>query len=369
MFYDPFALRRVSSTPPFGHNVGHMAIRASTSEHGILKLRRAIRRRAEVFVARTRRRVFPLRVRHVAGPATVASDDGSVVVVCLVRDGAAHLDDFVRHYRGLGASGIVLLDNGSTDGTVDRAAEFDDVTVLHTAAPFRTYKRAAKRYLTDRFGETGWVLCVDIDEFFDYPYRDRVPLADFLGYLRAHRFSAVVSYLLDVFPAGPLLATGSRRAGHCNYDLTEIETEPYVRAHPSAFGPATTSLRAYSGGIRKKAFGVRANLTKQPLLYPPGGPVVVAPHRIRGGVVADVTGVLVHYKYVGPFYEHAHRAVRERSYYRNSEEYQRYLAAFAREPDLALNSPTSRELRHVDQLVDEGFLVVSEAYRRLAGKA
>ena len=39
-------------------------------------------------------------------------------------------------------------------------------------------------------------------------------------------------------------------------------------------------------------------------------------------------------------------------------------AAFERNPRLHLMQPTSRRLARIDQLIDEGFLVVSEEYRR-----
>jgi hypothetical protein len=337
----------------------------------VVRIRQGLERRADAIVARTRRRVLPFRIRHLAGPRTVSSSPTSLVVVCMVRDGAAHLDGFVHHYRRLGAAHIVFLDNGSRDGTVQRAAAFDDVTVLQTLAPFRTYKRAAKRYLVEQYGKSGWVLCVDIDELFDYPYRERVPLNKFLGYLHSRGFSAVVAYLLDLFPRGALLKTAVEREQHRYYDINDVEREPYPYDETDCDrrACASTPLSLYSGGIRKRAFGAHVNLTKRPLLYPPAGPVLMTSHRIRGGEVADVTAVLRHYKYVGPFHALAKRAVLERSYYRDSEEYRQYIRAFARKPGLELFSANSREFRHVDQLIDEGFLVVSPAYRRLAGLA
>jgi hypothetical protein len=353
------------------HERGSRGLRRGLVVSAVARFTRGLDWRARSFVARARRRVFPLRVRHVAGPTTANSSDTSLVVVCLVRDGAAHLDGFVEHYRRLGAAHIVLLDNGSRDGTLERAATLEGVSVLGTMAPYRAYRRVAKRYLVERYGKSGWVLCVDIDELFDYPYRDRVPLPAFLGYLRARSYSAVVSHLLDLFPRGPLLEVDVERPEHRYYDISHVEHEPYVNDRSDEDGVSTPDerLRAYLGGIRRKAFGVRANLTKRPLLYPPAGPTWVTSHYLSGAKEADVTGVLLHYKYLGPFHDHALRAVRERSYHRDSEEYREYVKAFERDPRIDLSSPASRELVHVDQLVDEGFLVVSPEYRRLAGTA
>ena len=45
-----------------------------------------------------------------------------------------------------------------------------------------------------------WVLCVDIDELFDYPFRREIPTVDLLRYLNRCGFTAVVAQLLDLFP-------------------------------------------------------------------------------------------------------------------------------------------------------------------------
>ena len=54
--------------------------------------------------------------------------------------------------------------------------------------------------------------------------------------------------------------------------------------------------------------------------------------------------------------------MRERSFYKNSQEYRSYLQTLERNPALSLYSDRARELGSVDQLVEQGFLVVSDAY-------
>jgi hypothetical protein len=79
--------------------------------------------------------------------------------------------------------------------------------------------------------------------------------------------------------------------------------------------------------------------------------------------VADVTGVLLHYKFLdGYFQEHVAWAVREEGYFQNSARYKMYQDALDAAPSLRLKLETARELRHVNDLLEEQFLVVSEDY-------
>ena len=254
-------------------------------------------RRARVAVEQWRGGVFPFRVRHISGSRGVRAGPDELVVVCLARDGAAYLAAFLHHYRGLGAKHIVLLDNGSTDGMVERAVREPGVTVLQTRAPYRNYKVIAKRYLVRRFGRANWVLCVDIDEFFDYPYRRRFPLQSFLRYLNAYGYTAVVAQLLDLFPRGALSPMSPFwRREHRYYDLSEIEEKPYREKYSEQNRTFNDRIVVYHGGIRKTSFGVRPLLTKHPLQFPATGMQYINSHNVRAARVADVSAVLLHYK-------------------------------------------------------------------------
>ena len=172
---------------------------------------------------------FSSTVSWVSGPRTVKASPEDLVVVCLVRNGALYMPEFLHHYRDLGARHFVFLDNGSTDGTADLANGSGDVTVFRTAAPYKIYKDMMKRWLVERFGPSNWVLCVDIDEFFDYPFRKDVSLPAFLRYLNEGGFTAVVAQLLDMFPEGAITSsTENWRQEHRYYDLRHVERVSYA---------------------------------------------------------------------------------------------------------------------------------------------
>jgi hypothetical protein len=76
--------------------------------------------------------------------------------------------------------------------------------------------------------------------------------------------------------------------------------------------------------------------------------------------------VLFHYKFLdGYFHEQAAQAVREEQYHKNSARYKKSLQVLDRNPSLRVKQESAGELRSVNELVENLFLVVSEDYMML----
>jgi hypothetical protein len=309
-------------------------------------------------------------VRKADHPAPTAE---SLVVVSLMRNAGGYVDSFVTHYQELGAAHIVLLDNGSSDDTVERAAGYDGVTVLRCDLPFRWYRTAMRRYLVETYGDGGWVLLADIDEHWDYPLRDATPLPEFLAHLNERSFTAVAAQMLDLFPAGPVDswpdAGPELTVASVWFDLSDVRREPLPAvARRNEF--ADKDLTCLVGGLRSRAFAAEPCLTKFPLTRREGGhgPTIETAHFISGAIVADVTTVLLHYKFDSRFRARTAEAVRRKNYYGGSSEYRQYQAALQGDPALTLDSDNAEKLESVDQLLGSGFVSVSGEYRERAVK-
>ena len=341
----------------------------------------------------------PGSIEHVHGPEEVAYEADELVVVCLVRDGRPYVKSFVEHYTSMGAKHLFFLDNGSTDGTVEALKGYDNVTVLRTALPFKRYALLVRQYLIERFGRGRWSLCVDIDELFDYPYSDVVGLGSLLRYLNERSYTAVAAQMLDMFPEEPL--AGSREGNfpdeplkerHRFYDVSDI-SRVSIKELPRLRNDMLDSdaiktfsggirlprlrnntlesdeIELFYGGIRKTVFGDWTfNLTKFPLVFSDGRvkPIDGSSHWVDNARIADFTCVLFHYKFLdGYFHEQAVQAVREEQYHKNSARYKKSLQVLDRNPILRVKGETARELRSVNELVENLFLVVSEGYMLL----
>jgi glycosyltransferase involved in cell wall biosynthesis len=277
----------------------------------------------------------------------------------------------------MGVKHIVFLDNGSTDGTVEALEKYDNVTVLRSRLPFRNYQLYMRRYLIRRFGKDRWSLTVDIDELFDYPYSDVVSLSSLLRYLNNGGYTAVVGQMLDMFPEKPLSSVVSeetkRAAGdedepltelHRFYDISGVRVQEYRSASGYNNILANEEIKWFRDGIKTTLFNHHAMLSKHPLIYFDGKivPVDGTMHRASNARVADFSCVLFHYKLLDRLYEQALRAVSEKNYPNRHEKYEKYVSALEVSPELQIKRETANEIKSVNELVENQFLVVSDDY-------
>ncbi len=322
-------------------------------------------------------------IEHLHGPEEVPYGEDELVVVCLVRDGRPYLKSFVEHYRSLGAKHIFFLDNGSTDGTVEALKDYENVTVLRSKLPYRNSKGGLggtetlfKQYLIDRFGrKERWCLCADVDELFDYPYSDVVGLGSFLSYLNGNSYTAVAAQMLDMFPEWPLSGRACDldeplKERHRFYDLsnlkrTSIKNNPRLRNNTLQ----SDEIEILRDGIDNTVFGSKPLRTKFPLVFSDGQvkPFDRSSHWVDNARIADLTCVLFHYKFLdGYFQKRTAQAVQEENHYKNSRGAKKHLEVLDRNPTLQIKRETAREIESVNDLVENGFLVVSEEYIMLA---
>src|SRR5262245_55903366 len=91
--------------------------------------------------------ILRMSVRHLHGPRKIAYTMDELIALCVVRNGALHVRSFIEHHQALGVKHIVLLDNGSTDQTVELARTYERVTMLKARRPYRKYEIVMNRYL------------------------------------------------------------------------------------------------------------------------------------------------------------------------------------------------------------------------------
>ncbi len=105
-------------------------------------------------------------------------------------------------------------------------------------------------------------------------------------------------------------------------------------------------------------------LSKHPLVLFDGKiiPVDGTMHQASNVRVADFTCVLLHYKLLDRLYEQALRAVSEKNYPNRHEKYEKYVSALEQNPELQIKRETAREIKSVNDLVENQFLVVSADY-------
>jgi len=297
--------------------------------------------------------------------------DNSPVVVCLLKNGAYFVQDFMEHYNRLGFQHFVFIDNGSTDETIEELQKYE-VTILSCDLPYKDYKYGYKQYLVKAFANRRWSLYVDIDELWEYPYQDQLKLSTFLQYLDANKYTAVMSVMVDMFADLPLkelktLKDKSLKEAYPYYDNSAMMITPYQKAYNTVNHPKTSHFR---GGVHRQVFDIEnIYLSKMPLIkWDESIEVHETSHSSVHVNIADVSTVLLHYKFVVGFYEKIQRVLEEKSYWNASETYQKYLSFIERHPDLNLKQASAKKYQKSEELEEENTVWISEDYKNWVAK-
>lgn len=321
-----------------------------------------------------RERLCALRINHVFGPRRVALAQNGAAVTCVLKNGEYFLDSFIEHYLHMGFSHIFFLDNGSTDETITLAQRHKNVTVYESKLPIETYQAVFKKRLAEMVVPDGWCLDVDIDEYFDYPFSHVVSLSRFLEYLNRGKYTAVLTQMLDMFSEGPLAALAHKtpqenlKDVYRYYDLSQVSKVDYRTAELTrAYAPENhishEDTGLYFGGIRKALFGLNCLLSKHSL-FRTGKGLQLFPHShfVNKAKIADVSGVLHHYKFAGNAYESA--LLNKEAFVGTQKGYNDMMRLIDLRPEYRIKTETAVEFRSIVDLVENKFLFVSEDYRR-----
>lgn len=298
---------------------------------------------------------------YVSGPADTP-DDG-VIALVTIKNGASYLDAFFDHHRRLGVRHFVFLDNDSTDFTTEYICNQADATLWRSNLPYRDYFVAFTRWLLETFGQNRWCLSIDIDELLEYPHCDRLNVNALTEYLDRNQWQAMRCIMLDMFPRGPLTEhsdSTSFRDTHRYFDPASIVTHGTSGALP-------IHERQHQYGIRRKAFGGNGDtffLTKHPLIRFDRS--MSYDHHRTDAPLAELTGVLLHYKFVGDFKKYVDESVEANVHWQDSVEYKLYKRALDENPNLTLFDSDAREYRSAQELRKFELVSIPESYETFA---
>ncbi len=317
-------------------------------------------------------------IKHLFGLKKKEIKNAKSIVLCLVKNGEFYIPSFMQHYFSLGVDHIVFLDNNSDDRTLELLANTNNnkISVYQTKISKHDTEAFIKDYLFQKFGKKRWCLLVDIDELFDYPGSDKIAFSEFLKYLESRSFTAVVAQMLDMFSSthqkhSATLSLDELKQIYTYYDIANVKKLDYLdisydffnNAHNQTSNP---NIKFYFGGIRKAIFGIDSCISKHPLIYGNGKIKITHPHCVRGARCADVTGLLLHYKFAGEWIETIKRYISERS--GAQKEYEKIFSVACLKKSFSLKDKKSVKHENMDALINDGFITLSEEYLKYLNK-
>ncbi|KAF0676381.1 glycosyltransferase family 2 protein [Profundibacterium mesophilum] len=191
------------------------------------------------------------RALHPRTDRTALIRPGAILCFSVMRNEALRLPYFLAHYRALGVTHFLLVDNGSDDGTDRMLAAEPDVSLWTCTRGYRDARFGLDwiGWLLLRHGHGHWCLTVDADELLVYPGAPERDLEALIGDLEAEGRGAFGAVMLDLYPHGPLDAQTYRPGDDPTRILRGFDAGPWRAERQAPLG--NLWLR---GGTRARAF-------------------------------------------------------------------------------------------------------------------
>ena len=293
-------------------------------------------------------------------------------VFAVMRDERLRLAGWLRHYRRLGADRFFVVDNGSTDGTLETLLDQPDVHVFRTTEGFQQGQsgRLWLERLMREFGTLRWCLVADAAELLAFPGWERSSLRTLTGRLSAAQDEALQCVLLDMYSDRPVALT-RLHADADPFALCPWFDADFEEAEGSVdHGDRRIAIPTVIGGVRRRAFGIDAYLSKIGLVrYRPEMTLTRGQHGIVGARVSTMRGVVFHFKFLADIVERARIVVEHGGRDNCVAEWRAYHAAFGRSPGMTLHGPRSVRLQDSEQLLGLGLMRPLAAHGSLADAA
>ena len=262
------------------------------------------------------------------------------------RNEAIRLPYFLEYYREMGINHFLIVDNDSTDGSVDYLAAQPDVSVWSTAGSYKRSRFGVDwlNWLQMKYGHGHWNLVVDPDEFLVYPFCDTRPLRALTDWLDASSIKSFSAMLLDMYPKGRL-DDQPYQAGQNPMEIASwfdsgnytISKNPYfgnlwIQGGPRArvFFPDTPEKAPALNKIPLVKWDRRYTYVSSTHMLLPRGLNQV--YDEWGGEKAS--GVLLHAKFLDTFNTKAAEELDRKQHYAASVEYKAYAETLRDDPDL-----------------------------------
>jgi len=285
----------------------------------------------------------------------------------VVRNEALRLPYMFKYYFSCGVNRMFIVDNGSTDDTISFLLSQRNTHVFQTKEGY-SHQSVWVDILLHHYGVGHWCLVLDADEIAVYPYWETLTLRDLTNFLDLEGYNAAQFLLLDMYSNGPIYLVSYSQGENPILTTPYFDPEPYYYKRRWIFGKTNvrfnldeSAAKSIFGGMRKRVFGLEANLSKFPLIkFNPCMRLSRGAHLIRGARIANMRGVLFHFKFFNDFLGRVAEEVKREEHWKKAFEYKRYMKKINQNSELSLYYSKSGKFSNSNQLVKLGIMKSSE---------
>jgi hypothetical protein len=286
-----------------------------------------------------------------------------IVCIAVMRDEMLRLPDFFRHYRALGVDRFAIVDDHSSDGTLEFVLEQPDTTVYRTRESYEAGRYGAwwASWVAMREGLDHWCVIADADEHLVYDRCEAYPLAKLAALLTAAKRGSLSCLMVDMYGDGPVSTTVPQASQPLLAVAGQFDGSGYSLCKE---GPRL-GLRGprHHGGPRTRKFSTpeepfRPALAKTPFVRWTARTVLWTSHQAFPWQLnfGPPSGCLLHFKFLADFAERAFAAAASGRHWRGSIEYRRYAETCREQPQFGLSFEGSARYMNSRCLVQRGLM-------------
>jgi len=251
------------------------------------------------------------------------TDFSMPIVVVAVRNDIPHISVLLKHYRKLGITNFLIIDNDSDDGTLSYLMQQEDVTVYSVKTQFKDYlKNGWKNQVIARMGLNHWYIYVDADELLVYPGMEEISFKEYMERINYHRIKKLNGFVLDMYPEYDLLDKA-----HPDFDL--IKDYCWYDKYDSRY--VTYKNNYVWGGMRNRVFGTNSLLAIKRVVFYEKNRFICSSHYIFPFEESDdgnVNIAFLHYKFLPSDINNYRRVADTGIYHNSSNGYRRIMEKF-----------------------------------------
>ena len=275
-------------------------------------------------------------------------------LIFVIHNGRRFLPSFLKHYRDLGVTRFLCVDDASTDGTIEYLLNEPDVDVHFSNVRYGAAARSKtwRELLAALYGKNRWYLNVDVDEYLFTGCNATMSISDYANHLYVNDIYRLPAPMIDMVPGGSL-----------DEAVLDDYTDPWkICDFFDAAGYSGTAraggLKLY-GGARERLWNADVELMKYPLIYwddhTSMGVSIHSPwptHRNH----APVCGALLHFKVFADVKKISKRALDTGQYFDGNREYKLMLDYFSKSETQRLTYEGSIHFENEETLIKNGMV-------------
>lgn len=243
-----------------------------------------------------------------------------IIAICVAKNDILKLTNFIYHHRRIGIDKFIILDNNSTDGSVEWLLTQPDVILMQTTMPYTTNRREGWINRILAFcGDNHWYLVADSDELLVYDNYEKEDIHHLVNYYDEQKITRVRALMLDMYATADYYNNGTKEdyLHECCY----FDTTSYIYS-------TRNYIDLITGGPRSRVFKKSQWLTKYPLFYLSEKVLECKSHflfPLALNINTECNLILKHYKFLPGELEKIKKIASAGNYFNGSEEYKQYL--------------------------------------------